>query len=307
MKGGKKRMKKRILFGSCFATFLLLSIAFITPVQANSSDILTTLDQLSSEISKDEEFLNLLNDPDVEEFINLIIDETGEWDEEFYTIAEEMINIILEKQEFKNLVSRYRSDVELLHQKVSEKNPKEIPDAPEGIYYTITDQAEGLEINKQSNPDIDGEGIVVSSSDDSINIVGIGILNGFFLGLFIKFLNLIITILDFAGKAVKVIYTILSVAAFIVNIFNKPLGASLKAIAAIAATIRTVISITGMVLSTIAGILEIFYKIITAKSRNTNVVKTHFTRLMEKINRFLQRFQLFKEKIFQTSPRPLAI
>ena len=300
-------MKKRILFGSCFATFLLLSIAFITPVQASSSDIITTLDQLSSKISEDEDFLKLLNDPDVEEFINLIIEETGEWDEEFYTTAEEMINIILEKQEFKNLVSRYESDIELLHQKVSEKNPKNIPDAPDGVYYTITDQSEGLEINKQSNPGIEGEGIVVSSSDDSINIVGVGILKGFFLKLLIKLLNLITTILDLAGKAVKVIHTILSAAAFIANIFNKPLGASLKAIAAIAATIRTVISITATVISTIAGILDFFYKIITAKSRSTNVVKTPFTRLLEKINRFLQRFQIFKEKLFRPIPQPLTI
>lgn len=302
-------MKKRILFGSCFATFLMLSIVFITPVQANSPFVLKTLDQISSKLSEDEEFLNLLNDPDVKEYINLVLNKEGEWDEEFKESIETMINTIIDKQEFKDLVAKYEADgdIDLLYDQISAKNPQET-EPPEGIYYTITDQVEGLKINKQEgNPDPEYEDIIVSSSDDSINIAGVGLLSGFFLGLLIKLLNFITTVLDFAGKVVKIIHTALSVAAFIAQFFNKPLEASLKALIAIATTIRSVISIVSTAISTIAGILEVFYKIITPRSRNTSVVKTPFTSLMERINRFLQRFQIFKENIFQRSPRLLAI
>ena len=293
--------------GSCFATFLMLSIAWITPVQANSSAILTTLDQLSEKISEDEVFLNLLNDPDLDEFIDLILSETEEWDEQFNLEAETIANRIIEKDEFQQLVSRYETDIESLHQILSEKIIDEIPDTPEGFYYTVTDQADGLNIDKQDNPDIEGEGIVVSSSDDSIDIVGIGRLRGFFLGLFIKLLNLVSTILNLAGRVTKVVYTILSVTQFIVNIFNKPLGASLKLVVAFVSTIRTVISIVGTVVSIVSGILEIIHRIIKPRARDTRTVRTTFTRLMERINKLFQRIIIYKERLFQTTPRASSI
>ena len=59
-------MRKKIVFGSWFATFLLLSIIFVAPVHANSSNVLTALDNLSAKISEDEDFLALLEDEDVE-------------------------------------------------------------------------------------------------------------------------------------------------------------------------------------------------------------------------------------------------
>ena len=292
-------MRKKIVLGSCFATFLMLSIAWIGPVQANSSDIMATLDKISGDLVNDQNFINLLNDPDVEEYINLLMDENSEWNEDFYSNLEVIINNIIEKAEFQNLIATYESDILYLDQKISEKNVHSLPDAPSGIYYSLTNQINGLKIEKQSSPDMEDESILISSTDDSINIFGLGILRGFFLNILIKILNFFGTMTRILGKTINFLATILSIVAFFIAFFDEETGKMLDEIVGLASTIASVLLTISGIISTVSSILEFFYKIIRARTKNTTIIKTPFTRFFERIYRIIQ--------LFRPTPHRLAI
>ena len=63
--------RKKTIIGSFLATFLLVSIAFITPVQAGATEISKDMDKLSKDLSVDLDFLSLLEDSDVQQLANL--------------------------------------------------------------------------------------------------------------------------------------------------------------------------------------------------------------------------------------------
>ena len=212
-------MRKKIIFGSYFSIFLLLSIIFINPVHASSSEFFSTINNLASNLSEDQDFLDMLNDDDLEDLIELAITE-DKWDMEFENEFENKLNLIINKEKFNDLVTKYEDDINILKQKIIEKGTNIEQHVESGTYYKIKDENQELKFYKETNPDLTGNGIVVSSVDDSINIIGIGLLSGALLELLIRLLNLITSILDPIAKVARTIATVLSIVAFIVNIFS---------------------------------------------------------------------------------------
>lgn len=292
---------KKIVLVSCLATFLLLSIGWIGPVQANSTNIISTIDYLSDDLVEDEDFIALFSDPDVIKFKNFIMAHTGEWDEEVYIQAEAFLNTIMEKEEFQRLVIKYGNQIEQIQNKIKEKNSNDIPEAPTGLYYTLTEKIDGLKINKVFNPNPEEEDVIVSSTDGSINIVGLGKIDGKWLNILINLLNFLANILGIVITVSGYIASFLSIAIMIVELFDEELAAQLQEIADLVGTIAGVVSSVYSVITTVASILEFVYKIITPRLKNA-IESLPFTRFLERFFRF---FELIKNNLFRPVPNPV--
>ena len=164
-------MKKRIVFGCIFATFILLSLSWMTPVQASGTNILDEVSALSKKIIQDENLDAIKSDPDLIKLASMINVENR--DANFKNEVESLINKILEKQEFIDFMHNHNGDVENFLQLISEKYENNLPNAPRDVYYKIYSEDERINIKKDTNPDLDVDGIVVSSSDNSVTFNGV--------------------------------------------------------------------------------------------------------------------------------------
>ena len=170
----------------------------------------------------------------------------------------------------------------------------------------VSNENEELTFAKQSSPYINGDGIVVSVDDNSIDIVGIGKLSGFFLGLLIDILNLINQILGIVSRVAGIAYNVLSIIAFIVGIFDEELGATLDELAGFAATIASIAGTASQIIGTVASVLEFFYNLIKSKVRDATE-KAPFTKLIENFASFFQRFPAFRTLFYKINSQPIVI
>lgn len=164
-------MKKRIVFASLFATFILLSLSWMTPVQASGTDILDEVSGLSKKIAQDENLDAIRSDPDLIKLASMINVEKR--DTNFKNEVESLINKILEKEEFIDFMDNHNEDIENFLGLLSKRYENNVPNAPRDVYYKIYSEDDRINIKRDTNPDLDVNGIVVSSNDNSVTINGV--------------------------------------------------------------------------------------------------------------------------------------
>ena len=300
--------RQRTIIGSFLATFLLVSIAFITPVQADATKISKDMDKLSKDLSGDSDFLSLLEDADVQELADLVYEENR--DNGFENQVKQLFNTIREKQEFKNLVSKYGEDIEELIDKIPKKEFDKSKELPSNVYYKISDEGEGIKLSKQTTFDPDNNGIIIRSSDCAMHISGYGWLNGGILQSIVNFLKVTYNIIAWAGIVTLFISMILMSASLILRELPSDLTYELSNIlwtlSAVMSSIGQVLAYSIVPIWIVITILEFILKITNKTAKDKQVNPKPIVRMRERVNLFFQKIISRYQNLFCNLQRIIA-
>jgi hypothetical protein len=304
------KSRKSIVLGSIFATFILVSLAFVMPVQANAADdVLERIDKLSRDLSEDDDFLNLLDSSEVENLLNKIktINPQDISEKEKNDLID-MFNALFEKQEFKDLESRYRDDIKFLDSKFSNVEVEDVPSSQGDEYFYVKSLDNKLDITQDESLNLNTNGIIVKSEDSSTYITELGL---WIPGSILEAIVLVIVdiVLVCVGAAVGSMFfslALLGVGFFLIESdidIVREVGFLIVDISELFWALGIGIYYVAGGFAAIGDILLCFQWLIEKLTKSKEV--TVRTRMLEKIKSMFQNLFKFRE-IFRLQLRPLA-
>ena len=217
----------------------------------------------------------------------------------------------MEKQEFKNLVSKYGDDVEFLTHKISEKEFDENKELPSNVYYKISDEGKGIKLSKQTTFDPDNNGIIIRSSDCAMYISGYGWLNGGILQAIVNFLEYIYEIILWVGLGTIIIADILMAASLILMELPGDLAYELSTIlwilgSSVMAPIGWAFAYALTAVALVILILEFILKITNKTAKDKQVNPKPIVRMRERLNLLFQKILNSYQNLFSNLQRIIA-
>lgn len=215
---------KKIVFGSIFSVFLLVSITWLSPVSAGSieserDDLKEMLLDFVNTITNDEEYLDMLNDDDIKKILNDILYAETEDDTDQY--KQELDNLI--QTRYLSLINRYVPVFESLKDKVEnlDINPDIVKDEiNQGNYYKLDVEDEKFSITKQKGDSISGSAILINGKNASIKVPGYGWINESFWDNILDFLEDLLSTVTTVFEAVVLFITVIAYVFLILTVLT---------------------------------------------------------------------------------------
>jgi len=165
---------KKIYFGSIFSAFLIVSIAWLNPVnvqafETEKQEIKDMLFDFVTTFSEDEDFEQMLNDSDIRYFSEKIINAETEIERDGY--AEDLEYLI--KTRYIDLIERYIPSFEEIKQKIQSINIDVDAlrnDLNQENNYKLDVKSDGFTITKQKGENIEGDAILINGNNGSIKL-----------------------------------------------------------------------------------------------------------------------------------------
>jgi hypothetical protein len=169
---------KKIVFGSIFSAFLILSIAWLTPIHVKAAE--TEKEELKDAlldfvvtISEDQDYLDLLTDDELKQIGEQYLFSEDENEKEQY--FQEFEDIIISK--YQVLIDRYLPTFESLKELIENIFVDEDvlnKDKGKNSYFKLDVETDYFKITKQKDESISGSAILINGRDGSVKIPGQG-------------------------------------------------------------------------------------------------------------------------------------
>jgi len=167
----------KIVFGSIFSAFLLVSLAWLTPInvkaaESEKEELKDMLLDFVITITNDEDYKKMINDTEIKAISLEILNTENENDKD--NLMQDFDDLL--KAKYLDLINRYIPTFQSLKNKIDDMNintqnvEEKINDE---YYYKIDVETDKFNIIKQKDENIEGSTILISS-DASIKIPGHG-------------------------------------------------------------------------------------------------------------------------------------
>jgi len=227
--GGNKVMNKRIMFGSIISIIILIGVLWITPANVKANEIeeekiLEQLNNYSESLSKDSDFdqlIELHESLTIEDIFKQVLNSDN--NNQIQDLADQYIELI-DIEKINHLTSqlniKFGVDFEELSLNVNrlyESNSVNYDMDTEEYYYKITEDENGIKINKQKTQLASENDIIIRGSDGAIKISNGEWITQNALDNLKEFLNMLIAvgaIASYAGIYLAMIGQLLAVIGF---------------------------------------------------------------------------------------------
>ena len=296
-------MKKKIAFATILSVFILVSVAFITPVNAINlekasveGEMHEKLSKISKNVANDgklQDLIALHDYQEIKEIIKKVLDPKN--NENLDALVSDYMQILENKgitdqvvNKFNSMLGSYNSDLSQIRQLVDKiENNEAEPDDYKNYNYYIKSDSQGIKVKRRATYMPLGNAVIVKGADLSVYIPGVGLLDwGEILNKLIAFFTTLAQALDKVGMAILVITDVVGLIGVVLLAFGfERIGTFIAEIFYYLAIVSIIYCYGSLACFVIAMVLmEVSFRIPTSK-QTLNV----FQRINDRLARMFQR------------------